>query len=86
MKELDLSQVPFMLFHGRFLASSFMRISKNKNRAVNADNVFYSVCDMADITIDKKYAHPEWSIFNAKLKDHERKLLVPDGKNFIIVK
>ena len=54
-----------------------MRISKNKNRAVNADNVFYSVCDMADITIDKKYAHPEWSIFNAKLKDHERKLLVP---------
>ena len=44
------------------------------------------VCDMADITIDKKYAHPEWSIFNAKLKDHERKLLVPDGKNFIVVK
>ena len=25
-------------------------------------------------------------IFNAKLKDHERKLLVPDGKNFIVVK
>lgn len=38
------------------------------------------------LPIDKKYAHPEWSIFNAKLKDHERKLLVPDGKNFIVVK
>ena len=58
----------------------------NKNKPVNSDNVFYSVCDMADITIDKKYSKPEWSVFAKNLKPHERKLLVPDGKNYIIVK
>ena len=58
----------------------------NKNKPVNSDNVFYSVCDMADITIDKKYSMPEWSVFAKDLKPHERKLLVPDGKNYIIVK
>ncbi len=30
--------------------------------------IVQTICEMADITIDKKYAHPEWSIFNAKLK------------------
>lgn len=82
--------MPLIFWHsdlwGKNHTAKCQNISKNKNRAVNSDNVFYSVCDMADITIDKKYAHPEWSIFNAKLKDHERKLLVPDGKNFIVVK
>lgn len=82
--------VPLIFWHsdlwGKNHTAKCQNISKNKNRAVNSDNVFYSVCDMADITIDKKYAHPEWSIFNTKLKDHERKLLVPDGKNFIVVK
>lgn len=58
----------------------------NKNKPVNSDNIFYSVCDMADITIDKKYSMPEWSVFAKNLKPHERKLLVPDGKNYIIVK
>ena len=58
----------------------------NKNKPVNSDNVFYSVCDMADITIDKKYSKSELSVFAKKLKPHERKLLVPDGKNYIIVK
>lgn len=58
----------------------------NKNKPVNSDNIFYSVCDMADITIDKKYSKPEWSVFAKNLKPHERKLLVPDGKNYIIVK
>ena len=41
---------------------------------------------MADITIEKKYSKPEWSVFAKDLKPHERKLLVPDGKNYIIVK
>ena len=41
---------------------------------------------MADITIEKKYSKPECSVFAKNLKPHERKLLVPDGKNYIIVK
>lgn len=59
---------------------------KNKDLPLNSDNIFYSVCDMADITIDKKYAMNDWSIFVKNVKLHERKLLVPDGKNYIIVK
>lgn len=46
----------------------------------------YSVCDMADITIAPSYAKPEWSVFSPKLKPHERRLLVPDGKNYIVVR
>lgn len=61
-------------------------LESNKDKPVNADNVFYSVCDMADITIAPSYAKPEWSVFSPKLKSHERRLLVPDGKNYIVVR
>ena len=61
-------------------------LENNKDKPVNADNVFYSVCDMADISIAPSYAKPEWSVFNSRLKPHERRLLVPDGKNYIVVK
>lgn len=37
------------------------------------------------ITIGKEYANPEWSVFQKNLKQHERRLLVPDGKNSIVV-
>lgn len=63
-----------------------MNLESNKDKPVNADNVFYSVCDMADITIAPSYAKPEWSVFNPSLRPHERRLLVPDGKNYIVVK
>ena len=58
----------------------------HRNLPVNADNIFYSVCDMADITIEKKYSKPEWSLFSSKFELHKRYLLVPDGKNTIEVK
>lgn len=61
-------------------------VIKHKDLPVNADNVFYSMCDVADITIDKQFARPQWSIFEDKMELHERKLLVPDGKNYIVVK
>lgn len=40
---------------------------------------------MADITISNEYAHIEWSVFQKNLKQHERRLLVPDEKNSIVV-
>ena len=40
---------------------------------------------MADITISNEYAHIEWSVFQKDLKQHERRLLVLDGKNSIVV-
>lgn len=82
--------VPLMVWYNAIWSENNMRkieaMRKNKDCPVNADNVFYSVCDMADIQIAKQYAKPEWSIFNPKLEQHERRLLVPDGRNTIVVK
>lgn len=82
--------VPFIFWHndawGRKYAQKEVCVRMNREKPVNADNVFYSACDMADISLAKVYAKPEWSIFSKNLKLHERKLLVPDGRNSIIVK
>lgn len=82
--------VPLIVWNSKVWGDKYPQkkanLLSNKNKPVNSDNIFYSVCDMADITIDKKYSMPEWSVFAKKLKPHERKLLVPDGKNYIIVK
>ena len=82
--------VPLIVWNSKVWGDKYPQkkanLLSNKNKPVNSDNIFYSVCDMADITIDKKYSKPEWSVFAKNLKPHERKLLVPDGKNYIIVK
>lgn len=83
-------QVPLILWQSDawigYHQQKRLDLEGNKDKPVNADNVFYSVCDMADITIASSYAKPDWSIFSPKLKPHERRLLVPDGKNYIVVK
>lgn len=82
--------VPFIFWHSEAwgkkygMKAEFMK--KNKDKPINADNVFYSACDMADISLAKKYAKPEWSVFRKDLRPHTRKLLVPDGRNSIVVK
>lgn len=82
--------VPFIFWYSEAwgknygMKAEFMK--KNKDKPINADNVFYSACDMADITLAKKYAKPEWSVFSKALRPHTRKLLVPDGRNSIVVK
>lgn len=82
--------VPLIFWGSNIWCSNHITKSKNvikhKDLPVNADNIFYSMCDVADITINKQYAKPEWSIFADKLQLHERKLLVPDGKNYIVIK
>lgn len=82
--------VPLILWQNHLWRSNhprkYQNLKGNKDKPVNADNVFYSVCDMADIMIGASYAKPEWSLFSSDLKPHERRLLVPDGKNYIVVK
>lgn len=58
---------------------------KHKNMKINADNVFYSVCDMADISLERCYSKDDWSVFNDTLSFHPRRFLVPDGKNTIVL-
>lgn len=82
--------VPLITWYSNTYANTYPNkahnVKKYINRPINADNVFYSICDMADISISSKYAKPEWSIFGDSLVDHPRYILVPDGINYIEVK
>lgn len=64
----------------------FASIIKNKDMPTNSDNIFYSVCDIANIRLSDKYDKIEWSVASKHFKQHERYLLVPDGKNRILLK
>lgn len=82
--------VPLIFWHSTLWGENHrekaLNIRRNREKPINADNVFYSLCDMADIEISKKYAKIEWSVFSDKLQLHQRKILVPDGKNTLVVK
>ena len=60
-------------------------LKRHRTSPVNADNVFYSLCDMAGISLSAQYSKPQWSVFGDSLASHRRLLLVPDGKNYIVV-
>ena len=82
--------VPFFVWYNNEWRSGNTAKAENMKRhkksPVNADNVFYSLCDMAGISLSPQYAKPQWSVFADSLAPHERRLLVPDGKNYIVVK
>lgn len=51
----------------------------HKEAKINGDNVFYSVCGMAGITLDSAYNENTWDVLSPEFKEHERLILVPDG-------
>ena len=55
------------------------RIRDRRNEPVNADYLFYTACDMADITIDRNLWKPEWSLMSPEFSTHVRKVMMPDG-------
>lgn len=55
----------------------------HKQAKLNGDNLYYTLCDMADIKLAKEYANPAWSVLSPTFAEHERLLLVPDGVNYI---
>lgn len=79
----DEYHVPFFFWYSDTWASRHEgkknNVHKNKQQPVNADIMFYTACDMADIELPKKYAKPDWSILSDKFKPHERTLILPDG-------
>lgn len=79
--------VPLLFWNSRLWgennAGKLSQAIIHRSMSLNADNIFYSVCDMADIKIGGQYAREEWSIFSHKLTAHRRLLLVPDGRNCI---
>ena len=79
--------VPFIFWHNTLWGDNHKEKVRSmlfhKDLPINADNVFYSVCDMGDITLGREYAKPEWSVFSGSFLIHDRYLIVPDGKNKI---
>lgn len=86
----DEFHVPFIFWHSDLWKEcnedKYEQLLKNKNKPINADNVFYSVCDMAGINIAPAYAKPEWSVLSTSFTIHPRFLLLPDGENIMELK
>lgn len=81
--------VPFIFWYSDAYAEYFPDKADNaaghKTARLNGDCIFYSVCDMANITLDSAYAQPAWSVFSDAFQEHERLILVPDGVTCIRV-
>ena len=63
----------------------YQTMLSHKNRPVNSDNIFYTMCGLADIELGEAYRVDSLDITNSNLKDHPRFVLVPDGKNVVKV-
>lgn len=81
--------VPFLFWYSDAYASNFLKkveLAKSRKEVrLNADNIFYSVCDVAGINLDSIYSHIDYSIFSENFEEHERYVLLPDGINYIMV-
>ena len=81
--------VPFLFWYSDTYASNYpKKVELAKSRIevrLNADNIFYSVCDVAGINLDSIYSHTDYSIFSEDFEEHERYVLLPDGINHIMV-
>lgn len=58
---------------------------QHQYRPVNGDNVFYTMCGLANIELGEQYRADSLDITTTHLKDHPRYILVPDGKNVVEV-
>lgn len=50
-----------------------------KQAKLNGDNIYYTLCDLADIQVAEHYNKPSWSVLSPAFEEHERLILVPDG-------
>lgn len=81
--------VPFLFWYSDTYASNYpkkVELAKSRKEVrLNADNIFYSVCDVAGINLNSIYSHTDYSIFSEDFEEHERYVLLPDGINHIMV-
>ena len=81
--------VPFICWYSDDYASlnpeKISNLEKNKNEPISSDNVFYSVCDMSNISLAKQYSKEDYSVFSNEFETHQRYVLVPDGVSIIKV-
>ena len=81
--------VPMVFWHSDkwawYYSTKVNNMKKTLSLPINSDNVFYSVCDMANIHVDEKFMKDEWSVFSSRFRLHDRMLLLPDGANILHV-
>lgn len=60
-------------------AEKVTNAQSRKQTKLNGDNIYYTLCDLADIQLSEQYNHPSWSVLSPSFTEHERLILVPDG-------
>ena len=58
-------------------------IMQNKDKPTSTDDVFYTLCDVASISLPVELGKPEWTITSPMFTPHKRTLLAPDGKTIL---
>lgn len=85
----DEYHVPFLFWYSDEYAAYYSEkvaaAKAHKEAPINGDCMFYSVCDMAGITLDSAYSEPSWSVFSTAFRPHPRYVLTPDGVTTILV-
>ena len=56
---------------------------QNKDKPTSTDDVFYTLCDVASISLPVELGKPEWTITSPMFTPHKRTLLAPDGKTIL---
>lgn len=83
----DEYHVPLMVWYSDAYAAAYpdkvANMIKHKNEPVCGDHVFWSLLDMAGITIDSTLQQEGMSIFGDTLLPYQRTLLLPDGKTIM---
>ncbi len=81
--------VPFLFWYSNeyadFYPEKVTAAKAHKAEPINGDCMFYSICDMAGITLDSAYTKPSWSVFSPNFAPHPRYVLTPDGVTAILV-
>ena len=75
--------VPFIFWwsdsYKELYADKVTNAQSRKQAKLNGDNIYYTLCDLADIQLSEQYNHPSWSVLSPSFTEHERLILVPDG-------
>ncbi len=82
--------VPLIIWYSDLYAeyypSKINTIGANKTKKLSANNIFYTVIDLANIDITSEKADKTQAVSNLKFEEQEKRfILLPDGKNIFEV-
>ena len=54
-------------------------LEQHLHSPINSDNIFYTICGMANISLPAPYAHEQWDISNSSFLLHPRYIFIGDS-------